>query len=50
VLRAGGGTETIQENIHDWLELDEGDPGSQLLTEEEIFLFLSALKTKKKKN
>jgi hypothetical protein len=32
VLRAAGGTETTQENIQDWLELDEGDPGYQLLT------------------
>jgi hypothetical protein len=36
VLRAAGETETTQENIQDWLELDEGDPGIQLLTEEEI--------------
>jgi hypothetical protein len=36
VLRAAGETETTQENIRDWLELDEGDPGFQLLTEEEI--------------
>jgi hypothetical protein len=36
VLRAAGGTETTQANIQDWLELDEGDPGFQLLTEEEI--------------
>jgi hypothetical protein len=26
----------MQENFQDWLELDEGDPGFQLLTEEEI--------------
>jgi hypothetical protein len=44
VLRAGE-TETTQENIQDWLELDEGDPGFQLLAEEEItaanfFLFI----------
>jgi hypothetical protein len=26
----------MQENIQDWLELDEGVPGFQLLTEEEI--------------
>jgi hypothetical protein len=32
VLRAAGETETTQENIHDWFELDEGDPGFQLLT------------------
>jgi hypothetical protein len=32
VLRAAGETETTQ----DWLELDERDPGFQLLTEAEI--------------
>jgi hypothetical protein len=31
VLRAAGETETTQENIQDWLELDERDPGFQLL-------------------
>jgi hypothetical protein len=36
VLREAGEAETMQENIQDWLELDEGDPGFQLLTEEEI--------------
>jgi hypothetical protein len=36
VLRAAGETETAQENIQDWLELDEGDPGFQLLTEAEF--------------
>jgi hypothetical protein len=36
VSRAGGETEITQENIQDWLELDEGDPEFQLLTEEEI--------------
>jgi hypothetical protein len=36
VLRAAGETETTQENIQDWLQLDEGYPGFQLLTEEEI--------------
>jgi hypothetical protein len=36
VLRAVGETETTQESIQDWLELDEGDPGFQLLIEEEI--------------
>jgi hypothetical protein len=49
VLRAAGETETKQEDIQDWLELDEGDPGFQLLTEEEIaaviFLFSSVLHT-----
>jgi hypothetical protein len=46
VLRAAEGTEIKQENIQDWLELDEGDPGFQLLTEEEIasvLYFISAL-------
>jgi hypothetical protein len=36
VLRAAGETETMQEYIQDWLQLDEGDPGFQLLPEEEI--------------
>jgi hypothetical protein len=36
VLRAAGETETTQENIQDWLQLDEGDTGFQLLTYEEI--------------
>jgi hypothetical protein len=31
VLRAAGETETTQENIQDWIELDEGHPGFQLL-------------------
>jgi hypothetical protein len=35
VLRAAGETETTQENIQDWLELDEEYPGFQLLTEDE---------------
>jgi hypothetical protein len=46
VLRAAGVTETTQ----DWLQLDEGDPGFQLLSEEEIaevifflFIFISAM-------
>jgi hypothetical protein len=49
VLRAGGETETTQENIQDWLELDEGDPGFQLLIKDKIavviyfYLFSSAL-------
>jgi hypothetical protein len=49
VLRAAGETETTQENIQDWLQLDEGDPGFQLLTEQEIaaviffYLLLSVL-------
>jgi hypothetical protein len=33
---AAGKTETTQENIQDWLELAERDPGFQFLTEEEI--------------
>jgi hypothetical protein len=36
VLTAAGETETKQENIRDWLELDEGGLGFQLLTEEEL--------------
>jgi hypothetical protein len=36
VLRAAGETETTQENIQNYLELDEGDPGLQLL----VFLWL----------
>jgi hypothetical protein len=48
VLRATGETETRPENIQDWRELDGGDHGFQLLTEEEIaavifYLFSSAL-------
>jgi hypothetical protein len=31
VLRAAAETETTRENIQDWLELDEGDLGFQLL-------------------
>jgi hypothetical protein len=33
---AAGKTETTQENIQDWLELAERDPGFQFLTEEKI--------------
>jgi hypothetical protein len=48
VLKAAEETETTQENIQDWLKLDEGDPGFQLLTEGELvavifYLFSSAL-------
>jgi hypothetical protein len=49
VLKAAGEIKTTQENIQNWLQLDEGDPGLQLLTKEEIpaviflNLFLSAL-------
>jgi hypothetical protein len=50
VLRVVGETETTQENINDWLELDEGEPEFQILTQqgiaEVIFrLFSSALLT-----
>jgi hypothetical protein len=31
VLRADGETESKQEIAHDWLDVDEGDPGFQLL-------------------
>jgi hypothetical protein len=49
LLRTAGETETMQEDIQDCVELGEGDPGFQLLTEEEIaaviffYLFSSAL-------
>jgi hypothetical protein len=36
VLEADGKSEITQENIQDWLELDKGDPGFELLTNEEI--------------
>jgi hypothetical protein len=48
VLRAAEEIETTQENIQDWLQPDEGDPGFQLQTQEEIaavifiYLFSSA--------
>jgi hypothetical protein len=48
---AAGGTETTQENIQDWLDLSEGDPGFQLVTQVEfasaifLYLFSSALPT-----
>jgi hypothetical protein len=47
VLRAAGETETTQTSIQDWLQLDEGGPGFQFLTEEEIaalifFIFFSS--------
>jgi hypothetical protein len=47
-LRAAGETETTQENIQNWLELEDGDLGFRLLTEEGIavvalfYLFSSA--------
>jgi hypothetical protein len=31
MLRAAGETETMQENIQDWLQLDEGGPEFQLI-------------------
>jgi hypothetical protein len=34
-MSAAGETETMQDNIQDWLELDEEDHGFQLLTQEE---------------
>jgi hypothetical protein len=34
MLRAAGETDTKLENVQDWLQLDKGDPGFQLLTEE----------------
>jgi hypothetical protein len=44
MLRADGETEITQTKIQDWLELDEGDPGFQLMTEKKIatviFLFI----------
>jgi hypothetical protein len=49
VSRAAGETKTTQENIQDWLELDEGDPGFRVLIEAAIaaviyfYLFPSAL-------
>jgi hypothetical protein len=36
VLTAADETDTTQGSIQDWLQLDEGDPGFQLLTEDEI--------------
>jgi hypothetical protein len=46
VLRAVGETETTEENIQNWTELD-GDPGLMFLAEEEIavviFIFFSPI-------
>jgi hypothetical protein len=36
VLGAAGGAVITQENIQDWIKLDEGDPRFQFLTGEEI--------------
>jgi hypothetical protein len=47
VLRAAEETETTQERIQDWLLLDEGDPGFQLLTGRKcsviFYIFISAV-------
>jgi hypothetical protein len=49
VFRGAGETETTKENIQDWIELDEGNPGFQFITEKEIaaviffYLFSAAL-------
>jgi hypothetical protein len=48
VLRAAGETETRQEYIQDWLQMDKEGPGfHQLLTEEEIaaviFIFINTV-------
>jgi hypothetical protein len=45
VLRAAGETETAQGNIQDWLQLDEGNSGFQLLTgrnccSDALFIFI----------
>jgi hypothetical protein len=34
-LKAAGETETTQENIQHWLQMDEGEPAFQHVTEEE---------------
>jgi hypothetical protein len=36
VLKVAAETETMQENIQDWFQLDEEVPGFQLLTEKKI--------------
>jgi hypothetical protein len=36
VLRAAGETGSRRGNVQDWLQLKEGDPGLELLTEEDI--------------
>jgi hypothetical protein len=36
VPRAAGETETMQENIQDWLQLNQEDPGYLLLTKDEL--------------
>jgi hypothetical protein len=43
VLRAAGETETTQENIQDWLQLDQGDPGfEEEITAVILFYLLSS--------
>jgi hypothetical protein len=39
VLKAAGETETMQENIQDWLELDEGDPDRGRNCCRDIFIY-----------
>jgi hypothetical protein len=46
-------TETTQENVQNWLQLDEGDAGVHFLTEEEItamifflFIFITTISLK----
>jgi hypothetical protein len=41
VSRAAAETETMEGNIPDCLKLDEGDPGFQLLAEEELAAVIS---------
>jgi hypothetical protein len=45
VLRAGVETKTTQENMQDWLQLDEGEPEFRLLTEEEIAVVIIFIST-----
>jgi hypothetical protein len=40
VSKAAGETEITQKKIQVWLELDEGNPGFQLLTEEKITVII----------
>jgi hypothetical protein len=43
----GGEIESTKENIQDWIELDEGDPGSQLARNRwshiMLFIFISTI-------
>jgi hypothetical protein len=43
VLGAAGETETVQENIQDWLELKQGDPGYLLLTKDKLPAYISVV-------